>query len=220
MAAFAKIHGGGSFTVRDNDLRAADLVIGLLFCNRPLSAQWVKSFQRLNYPVRVELAATQDEAYNPRNIAGHRNEIVQSALLAGVKYVFFLDDDVEVQSNTLQVLIQALSAAPNTKVAGGIYYRRREPILPLVWDEKDLAITEWDPNETFECAAVGGGCMLIDTSVFSKIPYPWFTSNARGDDDDIRFCRAVRKAGYRVLANASIKTCHLEPYRGGGYTSK
>jgi len=70
-------------------------------------------------------------------------------------------------------------------------------------------------NPLLEVDWLGLGFALVRTEVFTKIEYPWFNSELIVIDDlrdttseDVGWCRKVKRAGYKILLDPSIKIDH------------
>lgn len=151
-------------------------------------------------------------------IHDNRNVICQEALDRGSTHVLFIDYDMQVPANTLQVLLS------HDKDIVAAYYHLRK--LPLIGTTKikdphkasgEITHTPM-PKSLFECFATGTGCMLIRTEVFKHIEKPWFNvAYEKGPQDglvgeDIWFCRQARNAGYKIWVDPNLPVKHLGEY--------
>jgi hypothetical protein len=71
-----------------------------------------------------------------------------------------------------------------------------------------------ESKELFECRAVGTGIMLIKTSIFLKIPRPWFKMRTARtgmtlEGEDWYFCKKARKAGFSVWCDPTLECGHI-----------
>lgn len=149
------------------------------------------------------------------------------------KYMWFIDDDVIVPEQTLRLLIDSLSrqraheeyteGEAKTVACGGIYFTKEELSTPVVYDEIGSGpFWGWKPGDIFPCKGIGTGCLLVDTSIFSKLEKPWFKTvdeDFVAEDgsmchrlvtDDLYFCEKVIKAGYRLMADARVICGHYD----------
>jgi hypothetical protein len=152
--------------------------------------------------------------------------IAKHALDLGAKYLFFLDDDTAPPYDAVRRLVFALEqAGDDFMVAGGIYANKHSyPTEPMVFKaDGDGPFWRWKYGEVFECASIGTGCMLIKTEVFKHLPEPWFktVSECPTDQgevhkveitDDLYFCKKVRDAGFRLLADGGVLPIHWDVY--------
>lgn len=213
MSARVKIGNTGNYLeVQDSDLSTCAVAVGFLFSPRPVAPSWTASLGKISH-YNFGVIAEQSNEYDVRNIGPMRDRIV-SRIPPTVRYLLFLDDDVELPPFGLDKLVLALQSNPNAWVCGAVYYRKSEPLSPLIWDASLKPITPKD-KFPFPCAAVGGGCMLIRTESFGVIPKPRFQMTENGDDDDIYFCSAVRNQGKEVLAHGGVVCRHWDVLKNG-----
>jgi hypothetical protein len=193
-----------------------DIVVGIPCFTRPVSWDWMRAMVDMRRPQGFDMAtiavqsktSCKDFAGNLEEIGPARDLIVQKAQEAAAKFLLFVDDDVEPPKHALVDLMAVLRHRPNARVVGGIYCQKNYENIPVVWDMDGDDIGEWSPADAvFKCSAIGAGCMLIDMRIFSELPYPWF-SPSKGGNEDKRFCAKVRKLGYDVLADGSIRCGH------------
>ena len=99
-----------------------------------------------------------------------RNEIAKRALSDGADLVMWFDSDMIFNPDTLKRLLHIIDQGAD--MVTGIYYRRTKPYTPTIFktmeidDKKEEAKwTEFEeiPNEPFEVAACGFGCVLMRT---------------------------------------------------------
>ena len=154
---------------------------------------------------------------NNTQIQTARREIVQSALSVHADYLFFVDSDMGFSGDTLARLL-----GHKKDVIGAGYNQRGLPLQPTILiKDKTTSLYrlpkgyEVSYDKPFECDGIGAGCMLIDMKVFEKIESPWFLYV---DDDkypmgeDIWFCQQVKKAGFSVWCDPTIKASHIGEY--------
>ena len=70
-------------------------------------------------------------------------------------------------------------------------------------------------DRIFQVAGGGTGFMLIKTSVFEKLPYPWFVASEEGREwttEDIFFCELARSKGIEIYCDPTIKMGHIGEY--------
>jgi glycosyltransferase involved in cell wall biosynthesis len=143
-----------------------------------------------------------------------RNVAVEHVMKGGFTWLFFLDDDVIIPSNAIERL-----ASHGKDIISGLYYRRIEPIEPVMCREHAGRITKFNPGEMLEVDMVGAGCLLIHRRVFERIPKPWFEWLLDREDipesqrasEDFAFCRKAKQYGFRIYVDTSIQ-CHHAGY--------
>ncbi len=156
-------------------------------------------------------------------VAEARNKIVADALAwrgahgAQMSHVFFLDDDVFVQRDTLIRLL-----AHDRDIVSALYYAKTHVPQPLLFAEPYAG-----PAHAFleppiepalvDCYAHGMGCTLIRREVFEAIDPPWFKTgfgevDAEGEHvthtEDTFFLEKARAAGYAP----AVDTGHIVPH--------
>ena len=156
------------------------------------------------------------------SIADARNEITRQAIDAGCEYLWMIDTDQTYPEDTLPKLL-----AHNVDICGASVHSRWEPYRTfMLRGEPGKYLHVGDEvaysGDLVEVDATGTGCLLIKTSVFEKIPYPWFefsrTEDGKPVGEDINFCSKARKAGIKVHVDSSIEVGHLAVINIGRWT--
>lgn len=157
-----------------------------------------------------------------------RNTLVQQALNIDADYIFFLDNDVLIQPDTLNRLIEDLEYLqkidPSIIAVTGDYYTKGEDTNSVhtivdedgivkevnrtrLFNEKDYIQINW---------TVGFGCILIDTKIFKQIRYPWFYSNIYDQrtkekiTEDAWFTELTLFAGYKIILDKNVQCLHID----------
>ena len=157
----------------------------------------------------------------PRNlgVSGGRNVGLRQAVACGVDYIFHIDNDVEVQPDTIAQLVELAEQRPDVGVVGTMMYFKNDPtliqnyggyicyrqhiLLPLGWMVRDVG--QFD--SPIEIDMVAGGAMLTRRQVFERVGY--FDDSYIGYGlEDTDFCVRVRRAGWRLFCNPRAKTFH------------
>ena len=139
---------------------------------------------------------------NARTIAAER------AIEHGATHILYLDAD-HVHPPT----IVADLLAHDVDVVGGLNYTRKRRACALPADDerihKDTGLRQ--------CLAVGTGSLLVRTSVFERIKWPWFYfdySNAKSggmwEGEDTGFCRRCEDAGIEIWCDTGTTSPHLD----------
>lgn len=144
-----------------------------------------------------------------------------------VDYVLLLNNDVELDKDTIRYLIE--EANPNTIVVPKIYYYDPHDMLwfaggSMVWNKGESE--HWGNFETDhgqfdlrkEITYSPTCCMLIHKSVFERVGYIDETVFMYFDDTD--FCARVNKAGIKILYVPESIMWHKVSSAGGGSDSK
>lgn len=144
-----------------------------------------------------------------------RNTGVEKALSGEFRWLFFLDDDVVAPHDTILRLM-----AHERDIVSGLYYRRAEPIVPVMMLEaspRPVWATQFTPGTLVKVDLVGSGCLLINRRVLETVAKPWFEWLLDRNDvpeeekcsEDFAFSRKARRAGFDIVVDTSIRCQHL-----------
>jgi len=142
------------------------------------------------------------------------NEPLNKALKEGCDAISFVEEDMDIPSDTLRKFIASEEPVITTD------YADRRTGVPLI-------LRDTDDNVIFS----GMGCMLVRREVFEKMEKPyvkpmvfWKVQHPNGDIEwephpeipfngyggqDLGFCHKIRKAGYRITEYHNIKIGHM-----------
>lgn len=150
------------------------------------------------------------------NIARERNIIASHALRLKANWLLFIDADSVVPRDGLTRLL-----AHKVNIVSGVYFGKQAPFGPIAYRKHgDLygQITEMPENTLLDdIDTVGGGFLLINTSVFEHIKKPWFCfeENAEAGDvggEDSYFCHKALRAGYKIHLDTGCLLGHVGEY--------
>lgn len=144
-----------------------------------------------------------------------RAALVNEALAKSCTHILWLDADMRFPKDTLLHLL-----GRKEPIVAANYPTRQMPILPTATDVTGFPVYEGEG--LVEAKACGMGVMLTDVTVFQSIGKPYFALgyNRTQDDyagEDVFFCEAARKAGFRVLVDGDLSE-HVEHCGGLRYT--
>jgi len=170
---------------------------------RPIKPEVVHSLMNLKRPCEVDtFIAT--KGYTPSE---KRNYLIVKALNEQYDYILFVDDDMVLPPDTIEVLL-----GRQKDIIGGIYYFRGFPPERVVelFDENI-------PDEPFVCKSLGGGLILAKTSIFRKVKSPWFGTEVNQVgmtvvSEDYLFADRVREAGYEIWCDPTLDIGHIGDY--------
>jgi hypothetical protein len=136
-------------------------------------------------------------------VANTRNQMVAGARDMKADKLLMIDSDIVFPVNTLATLL-----AHDKPVVGGLYKRRTAPheILGEPWDGTG------DYTGLTRMRAVPTGCLLIDMSVFDRLPRPYFRFGVSGDmivGEDIQFSLDCAEAGIELWADCDLELGHI-----------
>lgn len=147
-----------------------------------------------------------------------RDQIAKKALIDEADLVMWFDSDMMFAPDTLKRMLKHIDDGHD--IVTGIYYRRTPPFSPVAFKTMDMneegTAFEWTgfdeiPEEPFEMAACGFGCVLMRTEVFVSVFARFgqmFTPMANCGED-IAFCWRARQCGYKILADPTIELGHV-----------
>ncbi len=202
----------------------ARVVIGIP-CYSDVSAETLVDYMRFAYHVGRRMpehefmldVKTKSEQFRARNA------IVEASLQVDADYLLFLDDDhvIDWENTTgpnnrydfLKTLMGHMEADPEIGLIGCLYYHRGGECLPVLMKEgKDgghyYMRDDQIVNGLQEVAVQGGGCMLIDMTVFDKIKAPWFEPET-SLGTDLQICGKIRDMGRKVCCDTSLVLGHV-----------
>lgn len=141
------------------------------------------------------------------NAAAGRNRCVEEAQKAEADYLFFMDSDMVVPPEAVEILLS------RQKDIVGALYRRRGPPYDLMGVTLKPGAVEV-AGGVYEMAAIPTGCMLIDMKVFAALEKPYFRHRVRAgeeveDTEDYVFCDMARAAGFAVWADIDL-SAHVD----------
>lgn len=152
-------------------------------------------------------------------IASCRNKAVAEFLGGPYSHLWFIDDDVGVQPDALELLLGA-----DAPIVAGCYPSVKRFSDCSTWaylTVKDGAgwRRKWFDG-TVEVTGAGTGCMLIRREVLEALGFPWFvwrqTLNATGGidrvSDDIDFCERAGQLGFKIMAHGNVRCSHTKAF--------
>ena len=198
--------------------QANQVLVGILH-TEVTSIAWAFGLRNLKIPGREDL-----RQFDPFCcVAGQtydmaRNTICQHALSVGAKFVFMVDSDVIVPSDTIERLI-----ARNLPIISGMYCRRSPPHSVPVAIKNGTWFVPPRLGEVYEVDLVGAGCLLINTDVLKQLPPQepgshWFqwtvhkkgiVPDGKALSEDFTFCVHAREHGFDTYLDTSIQCLHV-----------
>jgi len=115
-------------------------------------------------------------------LLNQRERLIKSAMEVDSDYVLWLDSDMSFPSTTI---IRLLSH--NKDIVACNYLKRSKPVKPVAY----LDTNDWESylpmdhkDELVEVMAVGMGCVLMKTNIFTDLTKPYFEFRYKEDTDD------------------------------------
>ena len=150
-----------------------------------------------------------------------RNRLAAMAVENECDYIMWFDSDMVFTPDTLERMMKVLDEHPEVDVLSGLYFRRGHPFTPVLFsrlgiDENgllDFADYNDIPDELFEIAGCGFGCVLMRTDMLLDIAAKegggvWFSPMANAGED-CAFCIRARENGYKICCDPSIDLGHM-----------
>jgi Methyltransferase domain len=205
------------------------VILGIPFSGRYVPPEFAIALATLAWPMNIVYSYVPVKGL-PREQA--RSEIVKVARRLKSQYVAMIDDDIELPRESMMELIHALDERPEYDFIAAVCPSRSLKPEPMVFLEASLgAHWRWKFGEIFEVSEAATACILFRTSIFDKVPEPWFrdlnTLEEQLEDgivkqkdveegfiyggamtDDIYFCRKAKAAGCRLLAHGGVLPRH------------
>lgn len=146
-----------------------------------------------------------------------RNNLAARAIQLGADYVLWLDSDMVFAPDILERLFADYSAGKGD-IISGLYFRRVAPFKPVLFSAVEstaegpfTAEPESIPDDVFEIAGCGFGCVLMPTEVLmdviGKYGNPFDPINGMGED--LSFCWRARQCGYRIVCDPAVSLGHV-----------
>ena len=152
-----------------------------------------------------------------------RNLLSLYAIENGYDNVLWLDSDMLFPPDTLQRL-----ESNNVDMVTGLYVRRHEPVVPVIYDTIEEPMrnpdgkltknvspyTNYPRNSFFPIDGCGFGCVLTSVKLLRDVwdkfgpafsPYPWA-------GEDLSFCYRANQLGYQIYCDSTISCGHIGTY--------
>lgn len=182
-------------------LRRAALTQGVVAVTADESGRFTRfaiSMQALQIP-----AGSRTRWLVGNDVAGNRNKVC-AELGDEDQWLWFVDDDHTFPPDILTKLM-----ARDVDVVAPICLRRVSPFLPVACvDDGFLDLSLYGKDELVEVQHTGSSGMLIRRHVIEALPEPWFELG-NGISEDVNFCRAAVKAGFKIHVDLSCWLSHL-----------
>jgi len=146
-----------------------------------------------------------------------RERICETAVNAGMDFVFMFDDDMMLPMDCAERLLKH-----DLDIVAALAFMKRPPYHPVIFSQRrgfengkmyfsTDTIQNYPKNSLFECDASGFGAIVIKVDLLKRMPKPWFQSTC-GTGEDLLFCfNAKQHAGASTFVDTSVKVGHLAP---------
>lgn len=215
------------------EMQDKKILIGMPCASGYVSAYVVDGLFKLTRPCPASLLIMERQA-----VDAARNYILELAIRMQVDYVFFIDDDGVLPSDTLMLMVEDdkdVVAAPiltrnareNGEHALCAFERFDFPIGDNKVINKYRHIEKIDTKSQYlhQVDAIGGACMLIKKPVFEALyvkhngrPFEFLHEvhetkengvTLRNLSEDICFSERVKQAGFEIWLDTRIRPVHL-----------
>ena len=144
------------------------------------------------------------------------NTLAKNALEHCIDYVFFTENDMLLPYDIISKLYDNIQKA-KLDACSGLYFLRGDGRQPCLYNRDDnnenkfafIPVLLVPENQLFRIDCCGMGCVLINTDVFRKMPYPWFDLKEDHYGQDIYFYSKAKDNGIKVGTDSSITCGHL-----------
>lgn len=143
-----------------------------------------------------------------------RNKLAGYAVQMEADYMLWLDSDMVFPPDTLERMMKTIEEN-DIDILCGLYFRRTHPFTPVLFNklERDGETLVFEdvkeiPDDLFEVAGCGFGCVLMKTDVLFDIGANWFTPYIDAGED-CAFCMRAREKGYKIYCDPSISLGHM-----------
>lgn len=146
-----------------------------------------------------------------------RDDLARYAMKEGFDYVLWLDSDMVFPEDFHERMFKTLTEN-NLDILSGIYYKRKPPYSPVIFDKMQLKGKIWDyswledvPDSLFEVGACGFGCVLLKTEVLMSVQlkHGYLFHPMQNGGEDVAFCVRARDCGYKIMCDPSIVCGHV-----------
>ena len=145
-----------------------------------------------------------------------RNMIVEGAQQHNCDRILMIDDDMVIDarnegSRAYEFLSKLLEH--DKDICGILYYQRGGECQPVTMTKLGDSGYRFLRDDEIEGGlqkvdVAGGGCLLIKTRIFDRIPFPYFEPEHKYGTD-VQLCRQAAAKGIEVWADTSIEFGHL-----------
>lgn len=140
-----------------------------------------------------------------------RDKLARKAVNNGYTHTLWLDSDMIFTEDLLDDMMFS-----GKDFVSGIYHTRRPPHVSCIF--KDISLDNIDryddgdyPNNTFEIAGCGFGCVLLSTQIIADV-YERFGEGfmpEHGLGEDIAFCRRAKACGHKLYCEPGVRLGHI-----------
>lgn len=187
----------------------------------PISWEWAEYYFGLAFPLGT--AVTRLRVHD-KYVADARNQIVRQALALNAEWVLFISDDVLAPPRVYEMLWRH-----RKHMTTGVYWSKYQPTQPYLWNNSPEGkflngpFVDWTYGEFFKVDWAGCDCLLVNTEVFRKLEYPWFSHDwayapqsmpVNLATEDVYFYTKARAAGFELWCDSAVECDHIDRATG------
>ena len=156
-------------------------------------------------------------------ISRSRNVLITAALDRYSDFIYFLDSDMQNDKpgsvEALRLLYETIQREDVDVVSGMYLERLSKRVCARKWNDIEKQYEYYRKSELegkiTQVDAVGMGCCLIDTRIFTNLDYPWFKYEEKtgGLSEDLYFCERVRELGGKIWIHGDVVFNHWGKYK-------
>lgn len=157
-----------------------------------------------------------------------RELLAETAVEREFDWIFWIDTDMRFPPDTLVRLLSTgkdiVGANYSRRSVNELGYTAIKTIYTTADQTSQSCVTGPDSDGLEEVEAIGFGCCLTKTEVFTEMPKPWFWYEYLGNGDmnqqigeDVWFCIRAREAGYKIHVDHGLshQVKHLGSFEFG-----
>lgn len=196
--------------------------------------QWLTAQMQLVHPLNTSCVYMTQHGM----LAGEARQVLTMNALANVQddgYILYWDDDTLPPQMGLYKMMNYMEQHPEVGALSAVYCTREDPPEPVIYRESTTGVC-WDfpmgeDAEPYDISAAGAGFLLARVSAIraamEKFPGEPLWADMKvspevlGEKDpnwgsgitwghDVRFCRLLRLAGYKVQVDGRVECGHLD----------
>lgn len=146
-----------------------------------------------------------------------RDDIATRTVTSDFDFIFWLDSDMVIRPDTLVRMMDTLQKN-DFDILSGLYFRRVPPYSPVLFKKLEMdganCIHEdfkTIPDEIFEVAGCGFGCVLMRTDVFLDVQskHGAMFAPIGSNGEDVSFCMRARECGFKIYCDPSVICGHV-----------
>ena len=146
-----------------------------------------------------------------------RDDIATRTVTSDFDFIFWLDSDMVIKPDTLVRMMDTLQKN-DYDILSGLYFRRVPPYSPVLFKKLEMdgaSCIHEDfktiPDEIFEVAGCGFGCVLMRTDVFLDVQakHGAMFAPIGSNGEDVSFCMRARECGFKIYCDPSVLCGHV-----------